>query len=85
MIEQLAPPGFTTPLHVHYGEDEAMFIIEGSCTFFVGDQVLRAGPGAFVYLPRAVPRRHIEHHLPAEVVGVTAGAVGGRRREVAPP
>jgi uncharacterized cupin superfamily protein len=27
LIEQVSPPGFATPLHLHHGEDEAMYII----------------------------------------------------------
>lgn len=74
-IEQLAPPGFATPLHVHHGEDEAMFIIEGSFTFFVGDQVLQAGPGAFVYLPRAIPHAfRVEGEAPARLIQLTTPA-----------
>ena len=55
LIEQLAPPGFASPLHLHHGEDEPMYILEGEYTFWIGEQVLEAGPGAFVFLPRDLP------------------------------
>jgi mannose-6-phosphate isomerase-like protein (cupin superfamily) len=55
LIEQVMPPGFASPLHVHHGEDEPMYIIEGTFTFWIGDAMVQAEPGTFVYLPRDVP------------------------------
>jgi mannose-6-phosphate isomerase-like protein (cupin superfamily) len=55
LIEQQAPPGFATPLHLHHGEDEAIYLLEGTATFFIGDRVVAASPGTLVYLPREVP------------------------------
>jgi hypothetical protein len=30
LIEQVAPPGFASPLHLHHGEDEPMYVLEGA-------------------------------------------------------
>jgi mannose-6-phosphate isomerase-like protein (cupin superfamily) len=54
LIEQVAPPGFASPLHLHHGEDEPMYILEGRFTFWIGDEVVPAAPGTLVYLPRGV-------------------------------
>jgi quercetin dioxygenase-like cupin family protein len=43
------------PPHVHHDEDEAWYLLDGTVTFFCGDQQLDAGPGAWVFLPRQVP------------------------------
>ena len=55
LIEQVTPPGFASPLHLHHGEDEPMYILEGRYTFWVGDRIVPAKAGTFVYLPRGVP------------------------------
>ena len=56
-LETTAPHG-GLPLHVHHREDEAMCILEGEYEIQCGDQVFRAGPGTFVFLPRDVSNRY---------------------------
>lgn len=46
------------PLHVHHHEDEAMYILEGQYRIECGDQVIQAGAGTFVLLPKGVPNRY---------------------------
>ena len=55
VIEQLAPRGAGSPLHVHRREDEWFYVMEGDLTFWVGGQVIEAPAGSFVYGPRDVP------------------------------
>jgi mannose-6-phosphate isomerase-like protein (cupin superfamily) len=55
LLEQTAPPLFGPPLHVHHGEDEAFYILEGALHLVCGDQSFDAGPGSFVMLPRGIP------------------------------
>lgn len=57
LVEITVGPGYGTPLHVHHGEDEAFLMIEGEATFEVGDQVVQAGPGDFLFGPREIPHR----------------------------
>lgn len=40
--------------HVHDGEDDAFYILEGELTFVLADREERAGPGAFVLIPPGV-------------------------------
>jgi quercetin dioxygenase-like cupin family protein len=54
-IEQLAPRGSGSPLHVHHNEDEWFYVTEGELTFWVGGQVITAAAGSFVYGPRDIP------------------------------
>jgi mannose-6-phosphate isomerase-like protein (cupin superfamily) len=54
LVEQTltgAPP----PMHVHDGEEEAFYILDGKLVVFLGEQRLTAGPGAFVLVPRGLP------------------------------
>jgi quercetin dioxygenase-like cupin family protein len=53
-IEAVIPPGDEPPLHVHSGEDEWFYLIEGEVTFHVGDQTFRESAGAFVSFPRGI-------------------------------
>jgi len=55
---EITPPHAGLPLHVHHREDEAMYILEGEYEIQCGDQVIRAGAGAFVFLPRGVANRY---------------------------
>ena len=54
LIEQVLPPGFAPPPHIHQSEDEAFYLLEGNITFQCGDQTFNATPGSFVYLPRGI-------------------------------
>jgi len=66
LLEWARPDEGGSPSHVHEREDEAFYILEGMFTITCGDEVLIAGPGSFVFLPRGVPHR------------VTFGPAGGR-------
>ena len=52
LVEFTAPPGFATPRHIHHGEDEAFYVLEGSLRGFYADRTWSGGPGTFVWLPR---------------------------------
>lgn len=55
LVDELCPPGYATPFHIHHAEDEAFYILEGEVTIFCGDQRIKAGPGTYVYGPREIP------------------------------
>jgi mannose-6-phosphate isomerase-like protein (cupin superfamily) len=55
LVEILAPEGFASPLHVHHFADEGFYILEGEMTFYVGDQIIKARPGSFLFGPKEVP------------------------------
>jgi mannose-6-phosphate isomerase-like protein (cupin superfamily) len=57
LIEQISPPGFGPPPHVHYNEDEAFYILEGEVTFYCGEETFHATAGSYVFFPRGVPHR----------------------------
>jgi uncharacterized cupin superfamily protein len=43
------------PLHIHYGDDEAWYVLEGTLGFVRGDERLVAAAGSGVLVPRGVP------------------------------
>lgn len=55
VIEQVLPPGFAPPVHVHHAEDEAFYLLEGKASFTCGDETIDAQPGTFIFFPRNVP------------------------------
>ena len=55
LMEERLPRGAEPPPHVHSREDEAFFVLEGSLTVRVGDNIFPAAPGSFVFCPRDVP------------------------------
>jgi mannose-6-phosphate isomerase-like protein (cupin superfamily) len=60
LIERDAPHGAMAPLHVR-DEDETYRVLEGEVTWFVGDDVVPAGPGDVVVAARGVARTfHVE-------------------------
>jgi mannose-6-phosphate isomerase-like protein (cupin superfamily) len=50
-------PGEGPPDHVHYKQEEILFIIEGLYEVTVGDEAAQAGPGSIVFIPRNVVHR----------------------------
>jgi mannose-6-phosphate isomerase-like protein (cupin superfamily) len=45
-------------LHLHRGEDEAWYVLEGRLGFRVGDDEVEAGPGEAVLVPRGTPHAY---------------------------
>ncbi len=48
----IAPFTLAAPLHRHQNEDEYSYVIEGTLGALLGDDVVEAGPGSWVYKPR---------------------------------
>jgi mannose-6-phosphate isomerase-like protein (cupin superfamily) len=48
----LAPRALAAPLHRHTREDEYSYVIEGTLGALLGDEVVTAGPGTWVFKPR---------------------------------
>jgi mannose-6-phosphate isomerase-like protein (cupin superfamily) len=58
LVEAIEEPGSAAPLHVHHGEAEAFYVVEGTIELTCGEHTLTAGPGDFVYTPKDVPHRY---------------------------
>jgi mannose-6-phosphate isomerase-like protein (cupin superfamily) len=68
-------PGRVLEAHVHAGEDDAFYILEGEMIFMFGGEEAAAPPGTFVLVPPgiehafrndgAVPVRMLNIHAPA--------------------
>jgi mannose-6-phosphate isomerase-like protein (cupin superfamily) len=74
LVEVTEPEGAEAPLHVHHREDEGFWILEGELTFRIGDETVRAKPGAFVFGPRGVPHTYRVDVGPARLLFVLSPA-----------
>lgn len=54
LIEAVGRKGNAPPPHIHHGEDEIFYVLEGELAISVGDRRIRAVPGTMVFLPRNV-------------------------------
>jgi quercetin dioxygenase-like cupin family protein len=55
MFDWTLPAGFSTGLHVHRVQEETFYVLEGECTWQIGEQSVRATPGTYVFIPPGVP------------------------------
>jgi quercetin dioxygenase-like cupin family protein len=58
LVEARGNPGEGAPPHVHHGEDEFFYMIEGTARFYTEGKAIDAGPGAFIFLPRDIPHHY---------------------------
>jgi quercetin dioxygenase-like cupin family protein len=52
--EAVVPPQAGPPPHVHKGEDEAYYVLEGELEILDGDRTITVRAGSFVYIPRGI-------------------------------
>ncbi len=67
-FEATSAPGFGPPRHVHHTSDELFYVLAGEFRFLLGERVVRAPAGSFVFIPRGTV------HAP-KVVGPEPGRV----------
>jgi mannose-6-phosphate isomerase-like protein (cupin superfamily) len=53
LVETAVPGGSSgPPPHVHHGEEEAFYVLDGELTVLIGDREVAAGAGTFALVPR---------------------------------
>ena len=95
LIEQVLPAGCAPPPHVHHGEDEAFYVLEGHLTFVCGERTWEAPAGTFVFLPQGIvhgfrvtaeqPARLLQFNMPAGVEQMFVEAGEPAQERVLPP
>src|SRR5512141_1703704 len=55
LFEVTCPSGYATPLLIHYAEDVAVYVLEGTLTLYWGNEERKAVAGSFFYQPRGTP------------------------------
>jgi quercetin dioxygenase-like cupin family protein len=75
LFEVSCPPNYATPLHIHYAEDVAIYILEGTLTFFWGGEKMEAVAGSYFFQPRGTPHGfRAEGDIPAQILYMTIPA-----------
>ncbi len=75
LFEVTCPPDYTTPLHIHYAEDVAVYVLEGGLEFFWGNEKKGAVAGSYFYQPRGTPHGfRVEGTTPARILYMTIPA-----------
>jgi mannose-6-phosphate isomerase-like protein (cupin superfamily) len=59
IVESTEPPGSGAPLHVHHGEAEGFYILDGTVELTCDTQTVTAYAGDFVYTPKHVPHKFV--------------------------
>jgi mannose-6-phosphate isomerase-like protein (cupin superfamily) len=52
------PPRYIAPLHIHYQDDEAWYVLEGVLCIQSGDSVIEANAGSCVFVPKGTPHTY---------------------------
>lgn len=75
LFEVSCPSDYTTPLHIHYSEDVAVYVLEGTLTFFLSREKKEAVAGTFFYQPRYSPHGfRVVGGTPARILYMTIPA-----------
>ncbi len=75
LFEVACPPDYATPLHIHYTEDVAVYILEGALTLFCGNEKKKAVAGSYFFQPRGTPHGfRVEGGAPARILYMTMPA-----------
>jgi DNA-binding transcriptional MerR regulator len=76
------------PRHLHYDQDEWIYIIDGEFAFEVGDKQLRLGAGESIFLPRKIAHVWVSaNEKPGKIINVyqPAGKMEDFFREITKP
>lgn len=69
------PRDYATPLYIHYAEDVAIFVVEGTLAVFWGSEKKKAVPGSYFFQPRGTPHGfRVEGDQPARILCMTIPA-----------
>ena len=71
-------------MHIHHDPVESFFVLDGTCRFRVGDELMTVGPGSFVSVPRGATHGVVAVGGPARaLVMFSPAAMEGYWEEVA--
>jgi len=72
LFEVACPPDYATELQIHYAEDVAVYVLEGTLDFFWGSEKKEATAGSFFYQPRGTPHGfRVKGETPAHILYLT--------------
>jgi len=75
LFEIVCPIEYETPLHIHYLEDVAIYVLDGTLAIFWGDEKMQASAGSFFFQPKGTPHGfRVEGNIPARILYMTVPA-----------
>jgi quercetin dioxygenase-like cupin family protein len=75
LFEVFCPPDYATPLHIHYSEDVAIYILEGTLSLCWGSEKKAAVVGSYFFQPRGTPHGfRVEGRASARILYMTIPA-----------
>jgi len=75
LFEVTCQPGYATSLQIHYAEDVAIYVLEGTLTIFWGGDKKEAVVGSFFFQPQGIPHGfRVEGDAPARILYLTIPA-----------
>ena len=94
VMEMTIPAGMGPPPHTHPGA-EAVYVLDGTLRYHIGDETVEGGPGSFFYIPDGILERfEPEDTVRLLVIYAPGGAIDrffsevgepAQMREVPPP
>ncbi|MFC5757439.1 cupin domain-containing protein [Rhizobium sp. GCM10022189] len=57
LFENASPGRTATPVHVHAGDDETVYVLEGQLTAILNGEPRTLSPGESLFLPRGIPHQ----------------------------
>ncbi|MDW8569966.1 cupin domain-containing protein [Staphylococcus shinii] len=64
----IEPPKAGPPLHIHNDDDESFYILKGDVCFYIGDEIINASAGDYVFAPKGIPHRFLAGSEEAELI-----------------
>jgi len=74
LLDQWGELGDTTPMHIHHGEAEIFYVLEGDIVAWAGDERMSVGQGGAIYLPAELRHAFGIVSATARLISVTAPA-----------
>jgi quercetin dioxygenase-like cupin family protein len=74
VVEWRVRAGDEPPMHTHTREDETVYVLDGSITAFVGDQVIDVEAGSYAALPKGIAHGLTVHGDEAKLLVTLAPA-----------
>ena len=75
LFEVSCGPGYVTPLHIHYAEVVAIYVLEGALSFYCGNEKMSAVAGSYLFQPRGTPHGlRVAGGAPARILYLTIPA-----------
>jgi quercetin dioxygenase-like cupin family protein len=86
MFEDRMERGKVTPLHIHPGQDEAIYVLDGEIVAHVEEAQHRVGAGGLFFAPRGVPHAFMVASATAHILSLqTPGSGESFYREAGEP